>query len=70
MAEAHSYNKEYKIQAVKPAHAEGSAKAAGELEIPVSTLYGWEHLCRDHLWIERRFAQYGKAGSRKPVSAG
>lgn len=47
MAEARSYDKDYKVQAVKLAHEVGSSKAAKELGIPVNTLYGWMRAQRE-----------------------
>ena len=42
MSKKREYDEEYKVQAVKLAKNLGSAKAAAEeLQIPVSTLYGW-----------------------------
>ncbi len=41
MAEAKSYDKGYKEQAVKLAKEIGNKKASGELGVPYSTLYGW-----------------------------
>ncbi len=43
MRQARSYDKEYKIEAVKLAKAKGSKNAAEELGIPVNTLSGWVH---------------------------
>ena len=39
--EIKQYDLEYKIQAVKLSQEIGSSRAAKELGIPVSTLYGW-----------------------------
>lgn len=36
-----TYEKEYKIQAVKSAKEIGSGKAARELGVPADTLHGW-----------------------------
>ena len=41
MAEAKSYDKSYKEQAVKLASKIGNKKASDELRVPYSTLYGW-----------------------------
>ena len=41
MAEAKSYDKAYKEQAVKLAKEIGSKKASNELGVPYGTLYGW-----------------------------
>lgn len=41
MSEIKSYEKEYKVQAVKLAKKLGTTKAAEELQIPTNTLYGW-----------------------------
>lgn len=41
MAEAKSYDKSYKEQAVKLAGEIGNKKASDELGVPYSTLYGW-----------------------------
>lgn len=41
MAESKSYDREYKVQAVKLAKEIGQAKAARELGVPKNTLYGW-----------------------------
>lgn len=41
MAEAKSYDKSYKEQAVKLAEKVGNKKASDELGVPYSTLYGW-----------------------------
>ena len=41
MGQLQSYDREYKIQAVKLAQEIGGAKAARELGIPTNTLYGW-----------------------------
>ena len=41
MREQRKYEKEYKLEAVKPAQGIGAGKAAKELGIPVDTLYGW-----------------------------
>ena len=41
MGQQRTYDREYKIQAVKLAHEIGAAKAAKELGIPTNTLYGW-----------------------------
>ena len=41
MAEAKSYDKSYKEQAVKLAEEIGNKKASDELGVPYSTLYGW-----------------------------
>ena len=46
MGKQRAYDKEYKIQAVKPAHEIGSAKAATELGLPANTLYGWMRVQR------------------------
>lgn len=42
-----TYDKEYKIQAVKLAQEVGSTKAAKELGIPENTLYGWSRAVRE-----------------------
>ena len=41
MAEAKSYDKSYKEQAIKLAKEIGNKKASNELGLPYSTLYGW-----------------------------
>ena len=41
MAESRSYDREYKVQAVKLAKEIGQARAARELGVPKNTLYGW-----------------------------
>ena len=41
MGKQRSYDKEYKVQAVRLAHEVGSSKASIELGIPTNTLYGW-----------------------------
>lgn len=38
MGKQRAYNKEYKVQATKPAHEIGLTKAANELGIPINTL--------------------------------
>ncbi len=43
MRQTRSYDKEYKVQAVKLAKAKGAKRAAEELGIPVNTLSGWVH---------------------------
>lgn len=43
MKQARSYDKEYKVQAVKLAKEKGTKSAAAELGIPVNTLSGWVH---------------------------
>lgn len=40
------YDKEYKVQAIKLADKIGPIKAAGELGIPVNTIYGWQRAVR------------------------
>ena len=47
MSEARSYDKEYKVQAVKLAKARGTKKAAEELGISVNTLSGWVHKAKN-----------------------
>ena len=46
MAESRSYDREYKVQAVKLAKEIGQAKAAQELGVPKNTLYGWMRASR------------------------
>ena len=46
MAESKSYDREYKVQAVKLAKEIGQAKAASELGVPKNTLYGWVRASR------------------------
>lgn len=41
MRQARSFDKEYKVQAVKLAKVKGTKKAAEELGVPVNTLSGW-----------------------------
>ena len=45
--EQRTYEKEYKVQAVKLAKEIGAGKAAKELGIPVDTLYGWQKAVRE-----------------------
>ncbi len=45
--EQRKYEKEYKLEAVKPAQGIGAGKAAKELGIPVDTLYGWRKAARE-----------------------
>ncbi len=47
VSEMRSYDKEYKIQAVKLAKARGTKNAAAELGIPVNTLSGWVHKAKN-----------------------
>ena len=47
MREARSYDKEYKVQAVKLAKARWTKKAAAELGIPMNTLSGWVHKAKN-----------------------
>ncbi len=47
MAEKKSYDKEYKIQAVKLGREIGFGKAARELGINTDTLYGWNRAARE-----------------------
>ena len=47
MREVRSYDKEYKVQAVKLAKAKRTKKAAAELGIPVNTLSGWVHKAKN-----------------------
>ncbi len=42
-----TYDKEYKVQAVKLSKEIGSVKAAAELGISVNTLYGWQKAVRE-----------------------
>ncbi len=46
MAENRQYDHEYKLQAVRLAKEIGQAKAAEELGIPKSTMYGWVRASR------------------------
>lgn len=47
MAKKKTYDKEYKIQAVKLGREIGFAKAARELGINTDTLYGWNKAARE-----------------------
>ncbi len=47
MGQQRTYDKEYKVQAVKLAREIGSAKAAKELGIPTNTMYGWMRAQRE-----------------------
>ncbi len=47
MAEKRTYDKEYKIQAVKLGREIGMSKAAGELGIDTDTLYSWNKAARE-----------------------
>ncbi len=47
MAEKKTYDKEYKIQAVKLGREIGFGKAARELGINADTLYGWNKAVRE-----------------------
>ncbi len=47
MAEKKTYDKEYKIQAVKLGREIGFGKAARELGINTDTLYGWNRAVRE-----------------------
>ncbi len=47
MAEKKSYDKEYKIQAVKLGREIGMSKAARELGINTDTLYSWNKAARE-----------------------
>ncbi len=47
MAEKKTYDKEYKIQAVKLGREIGFVKAARELGINTDTLYGWNRAARE-----------------------
>ncbi len=47
MAEKKTYDKEYKIQAVKLGREIGFGKAARELGINTDTLYGWNKAVRE-----------------------
>ena len=46
MAANKSYDREYKVEAVKLAKEIGQAKAASELGVPKNTLYGWVRASR------------------------
>ncbi len=47
MAEKKTYDKEYKIQAVKLGREIGFGKAARELGVNTDTLYGWNKAARE-----------------------
>ncbi len=47
MAQKKFYDKEFKIQAVKPGREIGFSKAAKELGVAVDTLYGWNKAAKD-----------------------
>jgi len=47
MAEKKTYDKEYKVQAVKLGREIGYSKAARELGVKVDTLYGWNKSARE-----------------------
>ena len=47
MKQQRSYDKEYKIQALKLVEEIGTNKAAKELDVPVNTIYGWQRAQRD-----------------------
>lgn len=47
MKQARSYDKEFKVQAVKLAKETGTKKAAEELGVPVNTLSGWVHKAKN-----------------------
>ena len=47
MRQARSYDKEYKVQAVKLAKVKGNKTAAAELGIPANTLSGWVHKAKE-----------------------
>lgn len=47
MKQARSYDKEFKVQAVKLAKETGTKKAAAELGVPVNTLSGWVHKAKN-----------------------
>ena len=47
MRQQRTYDKEFKIQAVKLGREIGCGKAADELGIPKDTLYGWNKAARD-----------------------
>ncbi len=47
MAEKKTYDKEYKIQAVKMGREIGISKAARELGMNTDTLYGWNKAARE-----------------------
>ncbi len=41
------YDTEYKVQAIKLSKEMGTVQAAGELGIPIYTLYGWQKAVRE-----------------------
>ena len=47
MKQARSYDKEFKVQAVKLAKEAGTKKAAAEPGIPENTLSGWVHKAKN-----------------------
>ena len=47
MAAKKSYDKEYKVQAVKLGREIGFVKAAKELDVNVDTLYGWNRAAKE-----------------------
>ena len=55
-----SYDKGYKIQAVKLSKEIGSSRAAKKLGIPADTLYGWAKAAREvRYWARRAYAGIG-----------